>query len=102
MRSFRLITQSLSHRTHAVFILSLLSDKQLGDAISANCNEFGWDIKVDMDILRCIYPDIKASDIYLGKNLCNGEEERATLTFTQGLRECLTSEIVGDTFVIEF
>ena len=73
------------------------TDKKLTDGIDASCDEFGWDIKVDLDALRCLYPDIdiRGSDIYLGKNLCHGEENGDVLTFNQGLRDCLTSEIVG-------
>ena len=71
-----------------------ISDVRLEDAISVNCNEYGWDIRVDMSIMRSMYPNIRASDIYLGKNLCTGINYGSSVVFHQGLRECLTSETV--------
>ena len=62
------------------------------------CNEYGWDIRVDMNMLRREYPNIRASDIYLGKNLCTGLDYGSSLLFHQGLRECLTSETVSMIF----
>ena len=65
------------------------------DAVSVNCNEYGWDIAVDIDMLRGKYPDMKTSNIYLGKNLCHGFEDGSRLKFKQGLRDRLTSETVS-------
>ena len=72
-----------------------VSDIPLLDAINVNCDEFGWDIGVDIDLLRAKYTDIKTSDIFLGKELCNGYEDGTMLRFKQGLRECRTSETVS-------
>lgn len=66
----------------------------IDDVIHVNCNENGWDIRIDMYRLREIYPGAKASDIYLGENTCTGTENWRYLNFQQGLRECLTSETV--------
>ena len=73
----------------------LYTDFRVEDAIRVGCNEYGWDIRVDMNILRSMYPSIRASDIYLGKNLCMGLDYGSSLLFHQGLRECLTSESVS-------
>ena len=75
---------------------------QLSNAIRVNCNEYGWDIAIDIDMLRKAYPDIKSSNIYLGKNLCGGTEDGSRLVFKQGLRDCLTSETVGNIMSIQY
>ncbi|XP_060607118.1 CUB and zona pellucida-like domain-containing protein 1 [Ruditapes philippinarum] len=61
------------------------------NAINVDCNEFTWNILVDMNKLRQIFPNAKGSDIYLGENKCTGIEKNGHLTFQQGLDECLTS-----------
>ncbi|XP_053400002.1 deleted in malignant brain tumors 1 protein-like isoform X2 [Mercenaria mercenaria] len=60
------------------------------ETISVNCNENTWIIGVNMDRLRKIYPDAKASDIYLGENRCTGIELAGVLLFQQSLEECLS------------
>ncbi|XP_052803114.1 deleted in malignant brain tumors 1 protein-like [Mya arenaria] len=70
------------------------------DVITVSCDERGWELEVDMNRLRLIYPGARASDIYLGENTCTGVESWGRLTFQQGLRECLTSETIrGDALV---
>lgn len=66
---------------------------QLKQAITVSCGENGWDITLDMVKLRQIYSHAKASDIYLGDNTCTGSLIGDKLSFTQGLRECLTTEM---------
>lgn len=73
---------------------------KLEDAIFVNCDENGWNIVVDMYRLREIYPNAKASDIYLGENSCNGVQSWNTLTFKQGVRECLTSETIRNNVLV--
>ncbi|KAL4221647.1 Scavenger receptor Cys-rich [Mactra antiquata] len=70
------------------------SGYSIQDAILVTCDEAGWDIRIDMYKLRLIYPDARASDIYLGENHCNGIESWSMLRFNQGLRECLTQEMI--------
>ena len=70
------------------------------DAITSPCTPNGWDIIVDMNGLRQIYPAAKAPEIYLGENSCKGTEFGNSVCFLQGLRECLTSEIVTESAVI--
>ncbi|XP_060591027.1 deleted in malignant brain tumors 1 protein-like isoform X2 [Ruditapes philippinarum] len=67
---------------------------RLEDSVKVSCNVNGWDIKVDMGILKQVYPGSKPTDIYLGENTCNGLYSWNVLTFNQGLRECLTSETI--------
>ena len=67
----------------------------MDDIIRVNCDESGWNIRVDMNLLRQLYPNAKASDIYLGENSCTGSQTWYSVTFHQGLRECLTSETVS-------
>ncbi|KAH3842061.1 hypothetical protein DPMN_115549 [Dreissena polymorpha] len=64
------------------------------DAIRVGCSETGWDIQVDMGMLRRVYPNARASDIYLGENTCTGVESWYRVVFQQGLKECITSETV--------
>ncbi|XP_052276796.1 deleted in malignant brain tumors 1 protein-like isoform X2 [Dreissena polymorpha] len=64
------------------------------DAIRVGCSERGWNIQVDMGMLRRVYPSARASDIYLGENTCLGVDTWYYVMFQQGLRECLTSETV--------
>jgi hypothetical protein len=67
----------------------------LTDAIRVGCDENGWNIRVDLTVLRNIHPGAVASDIYLGENTCTGTQGWNTVTFQQGLRECLTSQTVS-------
>ncbi|XP_060556057.1 deleted in malignant brain tumors 1 protein-like isoform X2 [Ruditapes philippinarum] len=66
----------------------------LTDAIRVGCDENGWDIRVDLTVLRNIHPGAVASDIYLGENTCTGTQGWNTITFQQGLHECLTSQTI--------
>lgn len=73
----------------------MVSEFRLEDAIHVGCNEYGWDLRIDMVMMRTMYPNMRASDIYLGKNLCTGLDYGSYLLFHQGLRECITSETVS-------
>ena len=70
------------------------------DSIKSHCTPNGWDVSIDMTILRKIYPDAKASEIYMGENSCIGTELGNVVRFEQGLRECLTSEIVTQDAIV--
>ncbi|XP_045164170.2 zona pellucida sperm-binding protein 2-like [Mercenaria mercenaria] len=55
-----------------------------------------------MSIVRQLYPDIKANQIYFGDNTCRGKLVGDNLVFLQGLRDCLTAErISGNTILYE-
>ena len=73
---------------------------RLQDSIKSHCTPNGWDISVDMTILRKLYPGAKASEMYIGENSCRGTESGNTVRFEQGLRECLTSEIVTQNAIV--
>ena len=50
------------------------------DVITVTCSEAGWGIDVD---------------IYLGENSCTGNEYYGGVEFRQGLRDCLTNQMVN-------
>ncbi|XP_052276800.1 deleted in malignant brain tumors 1 protein-like [Dreissena polymorpha] len=88
---------SQSSRETTTFPHSMTTDTggyTVQDAIRVACSETGWDIQVDKSILRHLYPSARASDIYLGENICVGFESWNRVVFQQGLRECLTSETI--------
>ncbi|XP_053399313.1 deleted in malignant brain tumors 1 protein-like [Mercenaria mercenaria] len=72
----------------------------LADAIQVSCNENGWNIRVNLALLRNIHPGSVSSDIYLGENSCTGVESWNTVTFHQGLHECLTSQMIRNNVLV--
>ena len=68
---------------------------RLEDAVTVSCNENGWNVRVHMSILRQIHPNAVAGDIYMGDNTCTGQDRGYDVIFQQGLRDCLTSEVVS-------
>ncbi|XP_045179865.2 CUB and zona pellucida-like domain-containing protein 1 [Mercenaria mercenaria] len=94
-------SDSSTHDTgFTITISTYFTGYKLEDAIDVSCGENGWDITVHMDKLRQIYPNAKASDIYLGDNTCTGTLSGERLTFRQGLRECLTTEMKRDNILV--
>ncbi|XP_053397567.1 CUB and zona pellucida-like domain-containing protein 1 isoform X2 [Mercenaria mercenaria] len=84
-------TQSTSTTTSKPYISTSAAPlHKIQEAISVSCNENSWTIGVNMDRLRKIYPDAKASDIYLGENRCKGIELAGVLLFHQSLEDCLS------------
>ncbi|XP_060579925.1 pancreatic secretory granule membrane major glycoprotein GP2-like [Ruditapes philippinarum] len=79
-----------------------LSTKGYGltDAIRVGCDENGWNIRVDLTVLRNLHPGAVASDIYLGENTCTGTQGWNTVTFQQGLHECLTSQTIRNDVLV--
>lgn len=74
---------------------------RLPDAIDASCSPAGWNIQVDMRRLQRVFPNSKASDIFLGKESCPGSLHGDVLTFSNGLHESLcetTETVVAFTF----
>ena len=83
----RIITAQLSN----MFIIAV----DFSDVITVTCSEAGWGIDVDIFRLRQYYPGAEASDIYLGENSCTGNEYYGGVEFRQGLRDCLTNQMVN-------
>ena len=91
-----LLTNSTASTTATVSTPSV----RVQDSIKSHCTPNGWDVSIDMNSLRKIYPGAKASEIYMGENSCRGTESGNTVRFEQGLRECLTSEIVTQNAIV--
>lgn len=68
---------------------------QLENAIHHGCTSSGWNITINMSIMKQLYPNITTNQIYFGDNSCRGTETGSSLVFQQGFRDCLTSERVG-------
>ncbi|KAL4221645.1 CUB and zona pellucida-like domains 1 [Mactra antiquata] len=75
-------------------IVNVIADRSKPKVIFVTCEEGGWNIRVDMSTLRLIYPNVIASDIYLGENNCHGTESMDVLRFNYGYRDCLTQEMI--------
>ena len=88
------ITSDIETTKHHTSVISVR------DSIKSHCTPNGWDVSIDMTILRKIYPGAKASEIYMGENSCIGTELGNIVRFEQGLRECLTSEIVTQDSIV--
>lgn len=72
----------------------------LVDAVHVSCDDTGWNIRVDMSLLRTIHPGAVGSDIYLGENTCTGVDSWGILSFHQGFHECLTSQMVRNEVLV--
>ncbi|XP_053400627.1 uncharacterized protein LOC123559084 [Mercenaria mercenaria] len=70
--------------------------QSLNDSIKVSCSQYSWDIVIDLNILRQIYPGLITSNIYLGENRCTGIETKRHLLFKYGLHECLTHDMQID------
>jgi hypothetical protein len=73
----------------------LISGIQLKDAIHPDCSNTGWNISVNLTILKMLYPGITPYQVYFGDNSCRGQNTRDLIVFQQGFRDCLTSERVS-------
>ncbi|XP_053406217.1 mucin-3A-like [Mercenaria mercenaria] len=69
---------------------------QLEDVIHPGCSSLGWNISVDMVLLRKLYPQTVATNIYFGDNTCRGVKEGTLMLFQQGFKDCLTSERISN------
>ncbi|XP_060607114.1 deleted in malignant brain tumors 1 protein-like [Ruditapes philippinarum] len=87
-------TTNLPWWYHQTTERTIMRSPTMDEIIHVDCDENGWNIRVDMYRLRELYPNARASDIYLGENSCTGSQSWSSVTFRQGLRECLTSETI--------
>ncbi|XP_053391822.1 CUB and zona pellucida-like domain-containing protein 1 [Mercenaria mercenaria] len=83
-------------------IFSLFKRSETGRCHPSRLTSSGWNISIDLSILKQLYPTVTPSNIYFGDNSCRGKVIRTTLVFQQGFRDCLTSERVSsDTLLYE-
>ena len=66
----------------------------LDSAIHVACEHDRWNISVDMNHLKQLYPGIQEDNIYLGSTTCKGVTESGVLKFQQSLQTCSTTETV--------
>ncbi|KAL4237757.1 hypothetical protein ACF0H5_002469 [Mactra antiquata] len=83
-------------------VTSLPGTLSLEDIIHHGCTNSGWNITIDMNLMKQLYPNITNNNVYFGDNTCRGLQSGSYLLFQQGFRDCLTSErISNDTFIYE-
>ncbi|KAL4216375.1 Deleted in malignant brain tumors 1 protein-like [Mactra antiquata] len=64
------------------------------DAVSMECSPSGWNVAVNMTILRHLYPDTGVSYIKLSNQKCTGRVFGDLVIFDQHYTECSTSHTV--------
>lgn len=64
--------------------------------VSVECMDDGWNITVNLSLLRQKYPDFNPDECYIGldNSNCTGHEEENQLHFGQNFEDCKTSEKV--------
>jgi len=73
-------------------VVILFSATDVSSAISVQCSDSDWDIRVNIDRLRDMYPSVNPSDIYLGQTTCAGQDNNRELVFSQPLLACNTTK----------
>ena len=64
-------------------------------AITVRCDGYnGWNIRIDMNMMRTMYPNMRASHLYLGKNSCTGQNYGSYVMFRNSLGSCGSSQTV--------
>ncbi|KAL3880239.1 hypothetical protein ACJMK2_032488, partial [Sinanodonta woodiana] len=62
----------------------------LEDALTAGCASSGWNIKLNITILRMLYPDVNPGDIYMTLRSCTGKVYNDELQFLYSYSRCNT------------
>ena len=71
------------------------SVSSLEQAINVRCDGYnGWDIRIDMNMMRTMYPNMRASHLYLGRNSCTGQNYGSYVMFKNSLVDCGSSQTV--------
>ena len=63
---------------------------EIQDAVQMGCTPDGWDISVNMTLLRHIYPDSGVSQIKLSDQKCTGYVDGDLIVFKQSFTACST------------
>ncbi|XP_053388146.1 deleted in malignant brain tumors 1 protein-like [Mercenaria mercenaria] len=72
------------------------------DAVHMGCASKGWNVAVNMTILRVLYPDTGASQIKLSEQDCTGQVMGDLVVFKQSYTKCsTTSKTTGDTLIYD-
>ncbi|XP_078312996.1 uncharacterized protein LOC111133966 isoform X2 [Crassostrea virginica] len=66
----------------------------IDNQVSVECMDDGWNITVNLSLLRQKYPDFNPDECYIGldNSNCTGHEEENQLHFGQNFEDCKTSE----------
>ncbi|XP_060602750.1 deleted in malignant brain tumors 1 protein-like [Ruditapes philippinarum] len=72
------------------------------DAVRMGCESKGWNVAVNMTILRTLYPDTGVSQIKLSEQDCTGKVVGDLVLFKQSYAKCsTTSKSTGDTLIYD-
>ena len=76
-------------------MFGVFSDSTMLSAVIPGCSNHGWNIAVNLTLLRSSIPNYRDEmQIYLGNASCKGGERRGFLVYDNNFYECMTRKKV--------